>query len=93
MLSMASPVEAAQPHQLSEAERNIVIKEQDTVLRTDEGPGDPDEEPTVNPVQELGQTSVEPGQQIVVLRQGLAEHKGHTQILHGNLVFRIAGLT
>ena len=90
ILSVASPVETMQTHQPAEAERKIEVKIQYAVFRADEGPGDPDEEPAVYPVQKLGKVTMETGKEAIVFRHGPMEGEGQTEILYGDLIFRIS---
>lgn len=84
MSFMAVSVETAQPQQPPEAERDVVIEEEDTILRTGKGPGDPQEEAAVYPVQALGQPAVQAGQEAIAHLPRFAEDKGQAEILHRN---------
>ena len=90
ILSVASPVETMQTHQPSEAERKIEVKIQYAVFRADEGPGDPDEEPAVYPVQKLRKVTMETGKEAVAFRHGPMEGEGQAEILYGDLLCRIS---
>lgn len=89
---MAVSVETAQAHQLPEAGRKVIVEKKDTVFRADKGPGDPHEEPAVYPVQPLGQPAVKAGQRTVMFRHGPVEGEGQAEILHRDLLRRIACL-
>ncbi len=83
---MAAPVEAAQAHQLPEARRNIVVKEQDAVFRTYKGSGDPQEEPAEYPVLPLGQPAAQAGQEAVTGLRRPVERKAQAEVLHRDIL-------
>ena len=90
VFSVAAPVEAVHAHQLPEAKRQIEIEVQYAVLRTDERPGDPEEEPAVHSVQTLGKVTVETGKQAIVNGQRTMKDERKTEILYGDILCRIA---
>ena len=87
---VAPSVAAAQTHQLSEAERNIVVQKQNAVLRADKGSGNPYKQAAVHSIQALRKSAVKPCEQSVMLRQGPVKDKVQAEILHRN---QFAGVT
>ena len=82
-------METTHAHESPETERNVIVQEQNAVLRTFKGPGNPYKQMTIHPVQALGQPAVEAGQRAVMSGPGMVERKGQAEILHHDHLHRI----
>ena len=88
---VAPSVEAAQAHQLPEAERNIVVQKQNAVFRARKRPGDPQEKAAEHPVHTLRQPAAQTGEKTVMHGLRLVEHEGQAKVLHRDPLRRTAG--
>ena len=63
-----------------------MVKEQDAVFRTGKRPGDPQEQAAGYPVQALGQSAAQSGQEAVMHIARLMKGEGQAEVLHGDLL-------